>query len=69
MKIKKLLDAPKYRDGYVIETGKGFFGFYASPFREIEEKDLIPMPGYICEGKMAEEAPDYLLRFYGLEKE
>lgn len=69
MKIKRLFETPKYRNIYVCETENGFFGFYVTPAKKITEKDLIPMPGYTAAGRAAEEMPDYILKFYGLEKE
>lgn len=43
--------------------------FARSPFREITETDLSPLPGYIAKGNNAEEAPEYLYRVYGFEKQ
>lgn len=55
---------------YVIETVDGEFKkFLITPYRNIKEKDLISLKTYTAKGNRAEEVPDYLLKFYGLEKE
>lgn len=46
--------------------------FQQSPFREIAEEELEPTPAVnpatLTDQKKHEEVPEYLLRFYGLEK-
>lgn len=69
MKIKKLYLARCLPAQYVVETLDGkFFGFYHTPFRKVEEKDLIPLPGYMAVGNNSEEAAKYIYKLYGLEK-
>ena len=69
MKIRRMFEDCGLTYHYLIETVDGTFkSFYCSPYRKIEEKDLIPLKCYIAKGNRAKEVPDYLLRFYGLEK-
>lgn len=71
MKIKRLFAGTSaYDNTMVLETLEGEFKrFNIKPARKLKESDLIPMPFYQAKGKKAEEAEDYWLKMYGLEKE
>jgi hypothetical protein len=54
----------------VIKTVDGEYKrFNITPFRQIKEKDLSPLPAYIEKGNQAEEAPAYMYKFYSLTTE
>lgn len=42
--------------------------FHLAPFRHITESDLSPYKGYHPRKMRGQPLPDYLYRFYGLEK-
>lgn len=70
MKIRKLFNANRYPYHMVVELIDGSFAkFYICPFRDIQEKDLIPAPFWMPVGNNSEEADPYMYRFYGFEKE
>lgn len=69
MKIKKLYATEKYPNVYVLEDLNGdFYKFFISPFRNVTEKDLRPVPFYRPIGNMGTEARPYIYKLYGLEK-
>lgn len=53
----------------VIEKESGELGmFYLTPFREIKDSDIKDYKGYHPRKVSGKPLPDYLYRFYGLEK-
>lgn len=70
MKIKKMFKADNLQNRYVVQKCTGeYAAFTVSPFRQVEEKELKPMPYFRAVGENAEEAEDYLYKMYGFEKE
>lgn len=70
MKIKKMFKANNLPNRYVVQKCTGeYASFLVSPFRQVEEKELKPMPYFRAAGDNAEEAEDYLYKLYGFEKE
>ena len=69
MKVKRLFKSDNFPAHMVAETIDGnFVKFLAAPFREVQEKDLSPLPYYQANGKNAEEAETYMYGVYGLER-
>lgn len=67
MKIKKMFKANNLQNRYVVQKCNGeYASFLVSPFREVKEEE---MPYFRAVGDNAEEAEDYLYKFYGFEKE
>ena len=53
----------------VVEMFDGeLFHFNLTPFRKISDSDLKPYKGYHPRKMKGQPLPDYLYRFYGLEK-
>lgn len=53
----------------VVEMPNGkLFHFNLTPFRKISDADLKPYKGYHPRKMKGQPLPDYLYRFYGLEK-
>ncbi len=53
----------------VVEMSDGkLFHFNLTPFRKISDADLKPYKGYHPRKMKGQPLPDYLYRFYGLEK-
>lgn len=53
----------------VVELRNGVLNHFGlAPFRKISESDLIPYRGYHPRKMKGQPLPDYLYRFYGLEK-
>lgn len=70
MKIKKMFKANNMQNRYVIQKCNGeYASFLVSPFRDVKEEELKSMPYFRAVGDNAEEAEDYLYKFYGFEKE
>lgn len=70
MKVRKLFKSSSYPAHMIAETVDGnFVKFLATPFRQVQEKELFPLPYYQAKGKNVEEAPEYIYKSYGLEKE
>lgn len=70
MKIKKMFKANNLLNRYVVQKCNGeYASFLVAPFRKVKEEELKPMPYFRAVGNNAEEAEDYLYRFYGFEKE
>lgn len=69
MKVKKLFKDCGLAYRHVVQLCDGRFAcFLMSPFRKISEKDLTELPHYRAVGIRAEEAEDYMYKWYGLEK-
>ena len=69
MKIKRLFISKPHENWMALEAEDGaFFLFNPIPYRKLEPSDLRSAPGYIAKGLRAEEANDYILKCYGLEK-
>lgn len=70
MKIKKMFKANNMQNRYVVQKCNGeYASFLISPFREVKEEELKPMPYFRAVGNNAEEAEEYLYKCYGFEKE
>lgn len=70
MEIKKLYKDCGLGNNYVAQLCDGSFArFLATPFRQINEKDLIKMPYYRAVGHRGEEVEPYIYKLYGLEAE
>lgn len=70
MKIRKLFNSRIYPYHMVLETtGGAYMKFLITPARVIGENDLTPLPYYRAVGRNEEEAPEYLYKMYGLEKD
>lgn len=54
----------------VIETVDGTLGmFNLTPFREVKDSDIRPYKGHHPHTMKGSPLPEYLYRFYGLERE
>lgn len=69
MKVEKLFTSAGYGFHYVVKRDGKYYKFWITPFREIQDKDLTHLPYYREMGKRALEAPRYMYKCYGLEKE
>lgn len=70
MKIKKLYKANNLYMRYVVQKCNGeYASFLCTPFREVKEDELKKMPFFTPVGDNAEEAEEYMYKFYGFEKE
>lgn len=70
MKVRRLFLAAMYRNRLVVEKVDGtYWSFFDTPARTVKELDLTPMKYYRAVGRNAAEAPDYMYKIYGLQKE
>lgn len=69
MKIRNAWNISQLPDAYVAELEDGTLKFFRiTPFREIAEKDLKDYKGHHPRHCKGVPMPEYLYRFYGLER-
>ncbi len=69
MKIKNLWNVKVFPLHYVVEKENGeLYMFFITPFRKIEEKDLVSYKGHHPSLIAGGVAPSYMLTLYGLAK-
>ena len=70
MKVKAVYQAYTFPNHYVVETLDGrYMAFRITPYRNITEDDLTPMPAYRPAGNNAAIMPEYEYRKFGIEVE
>ena len=70
MTVQKMFRFSGYASHHAIRDINGeYYIFYDTPARHITAADLKPAPYYRECGRLAEEAPGYMYRMYGLQKE